>query len=342
MESHLISFQPFETLSSNQNLSDEAHARGLWKHDEQERTVALWKADRFLFFAPTDAKENAEWNFILTALGNPLFNPPTRAIEKLGETRTLELFFRRAIANGSFGRFFVLHENGARWIVILNSNGRHLITNWDAMERRENRDWTPFRWEEMNEALENEPSSSLFEQAQSAWKNPNSNLARAKTWHELDYFERLWRSIAFEKGDATLLREIITDSVQISSLLWSHPHELVQSWTFGFSLWNKEPEVRLTPQLFQKRGDAHRDIPAEKLQLLNDLFEWLNPTRTRSSQHEDLAQREWLDHSGGTSSWNFEIPIPRVSSHEQIEASLRLERNLALWSEAKANDWLDE
>jgi hypothetical protein len=341
MESHSISFQPFETLSPNQPSSYEARARGRWERSDKERPVALWQAERFLFFAPIDTTEKAEWNFILTALGNPIFNPPAKAIEKLGETRTLELFFRRAIANGSFGRLFVLQEKGTRWVIILNSNGRHLLTNWDQIERRENRDWTPFRWEAMDGVLESEPSSLLFEKVQHAWNDSNSSLVRAKHWHGLDYFARLWHSLSFQNGNADLLREIIVDSVQISQSLWSHPHELVHSWTFGFSLWNKNPEIRLTSELFQKRGDAYRKIPDEKLQLLHELFDWLHPARTRSSQQVDLGQQEWLDHSGGTSSWNFEISIPRISGHEQIEASLRLERNLAFWAREKTEYWLD-
>ena len=336
---NFISLQPFESGPHRENRVPVA-AKSRWKSASDDEIVALGTLEKLLLFAPQNRDESArgEWNFLLTPLGNPLFNPPARAYETLGEAKTLELFFRRAISNGSFGRFFVFGP----WIVVLNANARHLVAHFEHQKSGKNREWTPFEWSEMDaKTLQTTPSSALFSVVERAWRAENSPLRFARRWNEFDYFERLWQSLAWRNRDADFARQIVRDSVTICPSAWNESHEIVNRWSLGFALHSREPHFDLLPFLQQPRGALTWNFPPEKLGALKRFFAWLGPRRQRPHTLEHLAQREWLDHSGGTSSWNLSVEIERVSAHEQLEAALRLRENLRVWGEENAANWLE-
>jgi hypothetical protein len=325
-------FQPFELVFASQN--GPSQARGVFTRDGQKFEAELREIDGFLFFNLRNG--NPEANFLVGAMHSAITNPPRRAFEKLGLEQTLTLLTRRAINHGFWGRFFVLDDaRGERFLVFLSAGGRHLLTPWREYKRNRRSEWTPFEWDKTPD-LVGVSSSALYEVVASEWNDAHSQLNRVKSWSEADYFERLWLSLHFGRGDATLLRQILRDA---GSLL--APDDGAYGWVVRFQLPERGNRIDLYEQLFEERGARQIPLPSDAYACLGELLGETAPRRMRSWEADFLAQREWLEGNSGVGNWSLSIEVRTLTAHEKMETLLRLRANLGkIWDKERVREWM--
>jgi hypothetical protein len=327
-------FQPFEFVFEPQKQNGPAQAQGDFLVNGEKVVADLRETDGFLFFNFQNGDPEA--NFLVGAMHSAISNPPRRAFEKLGRSQTLVLLLRRALGQGFWGRLLVLSDaRGARWMVFLSASGRNLLASWREHERSPRAEWTPFEWEKTPD-LVGVPASRLFEIVEAQWKSSGSLLDVVKNWSEADYFERLWASLRFERGDATQLREILRAAASLVS-----PDDGARGWILRFQLPERGDKIDLYEQLFEDRGARQWPIPVPIYQALSELLAEFAPRRMRAREAAFLAQREWLEGNSGVGNWTLGVEVTALSAHERLESAMQLRRNLQkLWGEERAKVWM--
>ncbi|RYG66973.1 hypothetical protein EON80_14465 [bacterium] len=325
-------FQPFELVFPTQNGPAQAH--GDFVRNEEKFAADLREIDGFLFFNFQNG--DPEGNFLVGAMHSAITNPPRRAFEKLGLGQTLTLLTRRAINHGFWGRLFVLNDaHGERFLVFLGNSGRHLLTSWREYKRNPRAEWTPFEWDKTPD-LVGVSSSELYEIVAKEWSDSGSELSRVKSWSEADYFERLWRSLNFQHGDAITLRQILRDAASLVT-----PEDGAYGWVVRFQLPEKGDSIDLYEQLFEERGSRQIPLSSEVYDRLSEVLQEFAPRRMRAREAGFLAQREWLEGNSGVGNWSLSVQVRALSAHEKMETLLRLRSNLEkIWEKERARDWL--
>lgn len=336
-------FQPWETILPIKQQNGPPDAQGEWKDGARSIATPLREVGPFLFFnlphAANQPTELREWNFIVSNAHNATSNPPRRAFEKLGRAQTLRLLHRRSLKLNLWGRFFIVGDAPSRWLLFVGVGGRHLLTSESDNAQYPRREWTPWEWYNLPN-IQRTPSSQLYEAVSAAWQDPASMLRRVQEWHEADYFERLWASLRFENIEAAQVRQLISDAVSLIA-----PPETPRGWLFRFQLPERDKRgahnIDVYEQIFEVGGSKQIVLPAAVHAALSELLQSLAPRRCRANEVDFVAQREWLEGNSGVGNWSLDVAASPLSSHEKLEAAMRLRSNLSrLWNPERASAWM--